>query len=264
MSETRLPERARPTWANAALVTVGFVAVLWAIEVVDVVLDNRLDQEGVRPQDTDGLLGVVFAPLLHVGFGHLVANSLPLLVLGFLVLVTGIGRGLAATAVIWVVGGLGTWLVAPEGTVHIGASVLVFGFLSYLILRGFFARRAGEIVIGLLVLFAYGGLLWGVLPGTPGSRGRVTCSARSAARWRRGCSLRRVVCHSDRMRLLIGPDGPVRRSLRRRPRARLRPSHAALAPRQPRLDGGRRSGGRVRHERVDQQCRGQAGLRHHP
>jgi membrane associated rhomboid family serine protease len=149
-------------------VTLGFVAVLWAIEVVDVLLDNRLDQEGVRPHESEGLLGIVFAPLLHGGFDHVAANSLPLLVLGFLVLVTGIARGLAATAVIWVVGGLGIWLVAPEGTVHIGASVLVFGFLTYLILRGFFARRPGQIVVGLLVLFGYGGLLWGVLPGTPG------------------------------------------------------------------------------------------------
>jgi membrane associated rhomboid family serine protease len=160
--------RSRPTWASAALVTIGFVAVLWAIEIVDALIGNRLDQEGVQPHDADGLLGVLFAPLLHAGFGHLAANSLPLLVLFFLVLVTGVARGLAATAVIWIVGGVGTWLFAPEGTVHIGASVLVFGFLTYLVLRGFFARRTGEVVIGLVVLFVYGGLLWGVLPGTPG------------------------------------------------------------------------------------------------
>jgi membrane associated rhomboid family serine protease len=168
VSQTPVRQQARPGWVSAALVTLGFVAVLWAIEIVDVLLGNRLDQEGVQPHDTDGLVGVLFAPLLHAGFGHLAANSVPLLVLGFLVLVTGVARGLAATAVIWIVGGVGTWLFAPEGTVHIGASVLVFGFLTYLVLRGFFARRAGQIVIGLVVLFVYGGLLWGVLPGTPG------------------------------------------------------------------------------------------------
>jgi len=90
------------------------------------------------------------------------------LVLGFLVLVSGIARGLAATGVIWVVGGVGTWLVAPDNTVHIGASVLVFGWLTYVILRGFFARNAVQILVGLVVLFVYGGALWGVLPGQPG------------------------------------------------------------------------------------------------
>lgn len=155
-------------WARAAAYAGGFVVLLWMIEFVDYVLGNSLDDEGVRPRDDEGLIGIVFAPLLHAGWDHLIANTLPLLVLGFLVFLSGIGRALAATAVIWVVGGLGTWLIAPEHTVHIGASVIVFGWLTYLILRGIFARSEVQIALGAVVLVLYGGALIGVLPGQPG------------------------------------------------------------------------------------------------
>jgi membrane associated rhomboid family serine protease len=155
-------------WTQAVTVIGGFVALLYAIELVDTLMDNRLDQEGVQPQETDGLLGILFAPLLHVGWGHLLANTLPLLFLGFLILLSGLGHWLEVTAVVWVVGGLGTWLVAPPNTVHLGASVLVFGWLVHLILRGFFTRRPGQILLGLVILFLYGGVLWGVLPGQAG------------------------------------------------------------------------------------------------
>jgi len=166
-----LTERSRtstPAWVRAAAVIGGFVALLYAIELVDTLMDNRLDQEGVQPQDRDGLLGILFAPLLHVGWGHLAANTLPLLLLGFLILLSGVGHWLEVTAIVWVVGGLGTWLVAPPNTVHLGASVLVFGWLVHLILRGFFTRQPRQIVLGLVVLFLYGGVLWGVLPGQAG------------------------------------------------------------------------------------------------
>ncbi|WP_262347469.1 rhomboid family intramembrane serine protease [Nocardioides dongxiaopingii] len=92
-----------------------------------------------------------------------------MLVLLFLVLATGVARGLQATAVIWVVGGLGVWLVAPSGTVHLGASVLIFGWLVHLVLlRGVFSRRAREILLGVVLLVVYGSVLVGVLPGEPG------------------------------------------------------------------------------------------------
>jgi membrane associated rhomboid family serine protease len=158
----------RPGAGRALGLICAFVGLLYAIELVDQLLRNRLDEEGVQPQTTDGLLGVLFAPLLHAGWGHLVGNTVPLLVLGFLILLSGVGLWAAVTAIVWVVGGLGTWLVAPPGTIHLGASVLIFGWLVYLVLRGFFSRRFGQIVLGLVILFLYGGLLWGVLPGQPG------------------------------------------------------------------------------------------------
>jgi membrane associated rhomboid family serine protease len=155
-------------WVQAAVAIGAFTALLWAIEIVDAAMDNKLDQYGVQPRSDEGLLGILFAPLLHGGWDHLSANSGPLLVLGFLTLASGLLRGLAAAAVIWVVGGVGVWLVAGSNTNHIGASGLVFGFLVYVVVRGVVNRRFWEIVLGSIVLFIYGGVLWGVLPGQPG------------------------------------------------------------------------------------------------
>lgn len=158
----------RPAWQQALGIVGGFVVLLWVLEIVDTAADHRLDRYGVQPREADGLVGVLLAPVLHAGWTHLESNTVPVLILGFLVLVTGIARGLAATGIVWLVGGLGTWIVAPSYTLHLGASVLVFGWLTYLVVRGFLHRRPVEIAIGVVVLLVWGGLLWGVLPGTPG------------------------------------------------------------------------------------------------
>lgn len=160
--------RNRPGWQVAAVGAAGFVALLWAIELVDVAASHRLDGWGIRPRSGEGLLGILAAPLLHGGWGHLLANTVPALVLGFLTLATGLARGLAATAIIWLVGGLAVWLVAGGNSVHLGASGLIFGWLTYLVVQGFVDRKPGEIAIGLGVLVIYGGVLWGVLPGQTG------------------------------------------------------------------------------------------------
>lgn len=156
-------------WRQALVLTLGFVALLYVVEFIDTVTDHDLDLEvGVRPRTLDGLSGVVFGPVLHASWSHLVGNTVPVLVLGFLTLLTGIGRGLVATAIVWVLGEVGTWLTGEGGTVHLGASVLVFGWLTYLISRGFFARSLWQIVVGLIVGVLYGSALLGVLPGQPG------------------------------------------------------------------------------------------------
>ena len=105
-----------PAWKAAALVTGGFVALLWLLEVIDTATGHPLDAYGIQPRSEDGLVGVVLAPTLHFGFDHLVSNTVPVLVLGFLTLATGLARGAAATAIIWVVGGLGVWLFAQPGS----------------------------------------------------------------------------------------------------------------------------------------------------
>lgn len=161
----------RPTGSrvwDAVLVIAVFVGLLYVVELADTVTGNRLDTAGVQPRETDGLDGILFAPLLHGGWAHLAANTVPVLVLGFLILLSGLSRWFAVTVVVWVVGGLGVWLTGPENTVHIGASVLAFGWLAYLLLRGLFSRSVGQILVGVALLFLYGGLLVGVLPGTPG------------------------------------------------------------------------------------------------
>lgn len=151
---------------RAGLVAVGLMAALmWVLEGVDTLLDGRLDSLGIEPRDADGLSGVVLAPFLHGGFGHLLANTVPLLVLGALVALAGLARVLAVTAIVTLVGGIGTWLVAPASTVHLGASILVFGYAAYLVARGFFDRRLGSLAVGVVVAVVYGsGLLLGLLP----------------------------------------------------------------------------------------------------
>lgn len=155
-------------WVRAGSLSLGFVVLLWAIEIVDATRGGDLDAHGIRPRSEEGLWGVAVAPLLHGDFGHLEANSGPLLVLGFLVGMVSVARWLAVMAWSWLVSGLGVWLVAPAHTLTVGASGVVFGLLTYLLVAGFLERRPVRILVSALVFIFYGGVLLGVLPGTPG------------------------------------------------------------------------------------------------
>ena len=146
-----------------------FVAGLYVVEVLDRLTGSRLQRAGgLEPREADGLDGILFAPVLHASWAHLLANTMPLLVFGFLLLLAGVRRWLVVTALVWLVGGAGVWLTGPSGTLHIGASVLIFGWLSYLLLRGVFSWHPGQLALGVILLLLYGGVLWGVLPGQPG------------------------------------------------------------------------------------------------
>jgi membrane associated rhomboid family serine protease len=158
--------RAADSREGLALV-LTMAAVMWVVEILDTVAFD-LDQYGIEPREVDGLIGVATAPFLHAGFGHLVGNTIPFLFLGAVIAVGGLARVAIATVIIAVVGGLGTWLVAPEGSIHIGASGIVFGYATYLLTRGFFSRSPWHLGVGLLVLLVYGStLLFGLVP-TPG------------------------------------------------------------------------------------------------
>lgn len=109
-------------------------------------------------------MGIVTMPFLHDGFGHLISNTIPFLVLGSIVAASGLDRFFTVAAIVTVTSGVGVWLLGPDGTVHIGASALVFGFLTYLLARGFFEHRVTYLLVGVVVLFLYGGVLWGLLP----------------------------------------------------------------------------------------------------
>jgi len=144
------------------------VALLYLVELVNTLAGNRLDAAGVQPREVDGLDGILFAPVLHEGWAHLAANTVPLLVFGFLILLSSIARWVAVTVVVWVVGGVGVWLTGGDHTVHIGASGLAFGWLVYLLVRGLFSHSVRQVLLGLVLLFLYGGVLVGVFPGQPG------------------------------------------------------------------------------------------------
>jgi len=151
------------TVSDAAKILLALVALMWAVEVVDVIADHQLDQYGIEAREPQGLDGIVTAPFLHVGFGHLISNTIPFVIMGLLIAVEGARRLVAVFAIVALVSGLGTWIVAPEGSIHVGASGVVFGFATYLIARGWFNKRTSQIAIGLVILVIWGGVLVGGL-----------------------------------------------------------------------------------------------------
>jgi len=140
------------------------VAGLWLLEAVDQASGNALDGYGIQPRTDEGLLGVFLAPFLHGGWAHLAANTVPFFVLGVIVLLDGWRRWFTVTLWVVVVSGATVWLISPMGSVTLGASGVVFGWLTYIIARGFYTRAPGQIALGGVVFLFYGGLLWGVLP----------------------------------------------------------------------------------------------------
>ncbi|MDL4813509.1 rhomboid family intramembrane serine protease [Actinomadura opuntiae] len=154
------------TRALSAAVLIGSVTVLmWVLEGVDVLDNGALDQFGIQPHDVDDLPDIFTAPFMHAGFPHLMANTIPFVVLGFIAAARGIARFLVASLIIIVVGGLGVWLFSSANT--LGSSILIFGFFGYLLGRGIFERRALDIVIAVLVVAVYGTMLVGVVPSDP-------------------------------------------------------------------------------------------------
>jgi membrane associated rhomboid family serine protease len=145
-----------------------FVGVMWASEIIDLFLGGALNAYGIIPHRIIGLRGILFAPFLHGGLPHLIANTVPFIILGWLVMLRRTSDFFVVTAIAMLIGGLGTWLFAPSYTVHIGASGVIFGYLGFLLSRGYFERRVGSILFSIVVAILYGGLIWGVLPGRIG------------------------------------------------------------------------------------------------
>jgi membrane associated rhomboid family serine protease len=155
----------RPDRNTAFKLVLIALAVMWVSEVVDIASGNKLDELGIEPRETDGLIGVGTAPFLHAGFGHLLSNTLPFVVLGLAIAFEGIKRLAAVTLIVMLVSGLGTWLFAPANSIHIGASGVVFGYAAYLIVRGVFNRSLGQLALAaVVVLFLGGALLGGLVP----------------------------------------------------------------------------------------------------
>jgi membrane associated rhomboid family serine protease len=151
-----LPQRIKP-----ALITVGSLAALMVvIQAVNWASSYRLNSWGIDSRSLSGLWGILTAPLIHGSWSHLFANLVPLVVLGILITISGVKQFAAVTALVWLVSGLGVWLIAPANTVTIGASGLVFGWLAFLIARGIFTRSWQHIVLGLVLLVLWGGIFW--------------------------------------------------------------------------------------------------------
>ncbi|MYW01527.1 rhomboid family intramembrane serine protease [Streptomyces sp. SID3343] len=141
---------------DAVLVTGVLVATVWVVQLINYATDDSLVGHGITPRRADELPDILTAPFLHFGTGHIVSNTFPLMVLGFLAALRGVLRFLGVLLLIIVTGGLGVWLVSPSGSNTAGASILVFGLFGYLLVRGFADRRVLDIVVGLVVLGYYG------------------------------------------------------------------------------------------------------------
>jgi membrane associated rhomboid family serine protease len=143
----------------------GFVAIIWTVEIVDyVVFRGNLDRFGIRPRNLDGLVGILFAPFLHGNFPHVAANTVPFLVLGWLVMLRSISDFFTVSIIGAFISGLGTWLIGNPYSVHVGASGMIYSYLGYLLFRGYFERKPIAIFLAILVAVMYGGVIWGVLP----------------------------------------------------------------------------------------------------
>ncbi|MCC6177365.1 MAG: rhomboid family intramembrane serine protease [Chloroflexi bacterium] len=150
-------------------IVVGIVLLMWLLEIVDLLTPwQTTDIYGIRPRSLDGLSGIVLAPFLHGGLAHLAANTIPFIMLGWLVIMRGIGTFVAVSLLVMLAGGLGVWVLGRPGTVHVGASGIIFGYIGYLMARGYFDRSFVSIVVALIVGVLYGGAIWGVLPGQRG------------------------------------------------------------------------------------------------
>jgi membrane associated rhomboid family serine protease len=153
-----------------AFILLSLTALAWGIELFDLIvlkggynLRGGLDSFGIIPRDPIGLRGILFAPFLHNGLGHLIGNTLPFLTLGWLIMLRETSDFFVVSLISAIVGGLGTWLFGSPG-IHIGASGVIFGYLGYLLARGYFERSMLAIALSLFVAVLYGSLIWGILP----------------------------------------------------------------------------------------------------
>ena len=165
MAQSR-PLTRRGSMSPARLI-LCFLAVLWGVEIADWILPIDLEGFGLIPRTLGGLVGIVTMPFLHGDLGHLATNTASIIVLGTLVALRGSRTFARVTIHVMLVAGPAMWLVARTAN-HIGASVLIFGYLGFLLSIGIFERQTRSIVLSVLVGLVYGGMIWGVLPGQPG------------------------------------------------------------------------------------------------
>ena len=139
------------------------LAIIWVVEIVNMGIGHRLTSYGVFPRRFEGLIGILLSPFIHAGVWHAISNTLPILILGGLTVVTGTLRFWAYTVGIILLSGTLVWLFA-RSTYHVGASGLVFGYFGALLARAYIERTYLTILIAFVTVALYGGLLFGILP----------------------------------------------------------------------------------------------------
>jgi len=160
-------DRARGNLRLAVRLTLSFVALLWLVQVLNSALDLSPADFGVRPRDLAGLVGILFAPLVHGSFEHLFNNTPPLVVVGTAMLYLYPQAAPRVLPAVYLGPGLAVWLLA-RGSSHLGSSGLIYGLAAYVFVAGLIRRDRRAIGASMLVCFLYGAMWWGVLPIEPG------------------------------------------------------------------------------------------------
>lgn len=162
-SESTEPPFEPRSWGGA-LAFMGFVAaVLWAVQLANAVDGHGLDRFGLRPREVSGLWGILTTPFLHAGAWQLLSSTGPFVLIGWVILLSGLRTWLIVSGLVLVLGGAATWLVAPGGLI-LGCSGMIFGWMGYLLARAYFSRRILWIAAAVLVAFFFSGLFAGLLP----------------------------------------------------------------------------------------------------
>jgi membrane associated rhomboid family serine protease len=176
---SRAPIRRAQVQIEGLLVLTAIVAIMWIVEAINSLDSNRLaTSDGIYARNLGHIWAIFTAPFLHFSFQHLIANTVPFAFMGVIIALRGARRLLGVTLIIIVIGGLGTWLIAPAGTDTAGASGVVFGYATYLFARGFFNRSVLELLTGLVVGVVWGGaLLSSIVPHTGVSWQGHVCGA---------------------------------------------------------------------------------------
>lgn len=140
----------------------------WLTFVVNGMLGGALMQYGIVPRTITGLRGILFAPFLHGNLQHLIANTVPFVALGWMVMLRDARHFLPVTLFSMLGAGLFAWTLGAPGSVHIGASGVIFGYLGFLLLAGVYSRSVASILLSLVTAAVWGGLVLGIAPGQAG------------------------------------------------------------------------------------------------
>jgi len=162
-----MQQQTKEKFINSLLIPLIFPLMLWIVQIVTIVLRLNLSWMGILPRTSDGVLGIITGPLIHEGFPHLISNTIPLIILGWIIFFFFHRVAYYLFFFIYLLTDILVWLFARQ-VYHIGASGIVYGFVSFLFFSGIFRRDNKSIALALLVTFLYGGVVWGVLPGQEG------------------------------------------------------------------------------------------------
>ena len=144
-------------------IVLTLLIIIWMVEVLNIITGRSLITYGILPRSIDGLFGIILHPLIHGSLQHIMSNSIPLIVLGFIVALEGRSNFFKVTLFIVIIGGILLWLFG-RNSIHVGASLLIFGYFGYIIINAFHKKTASTVFAALITIFLYGGLIFGLIP----------------------------------------------------------------------------------------------------